>query len=126
MSAVVVSLLALAALAYVVVPALKHSDDPAPAPEAADAEQKKLRALGAILDLESEYESGRITSDELEVLRVEHERDAIDAMRELDVLEMTLSDDDLEAAIAAERDRLKCPSCGAPRGDQERCSACGA
>jgi len=103
----VATVLALAALAYVCAPLVKRETDALAAPgERFDAEDKKRRALEAILDLESDLELGKITGDEHDVLRAEHERDALDAMRELDVLEIAASDTALENAIAAERERI--------------------
>ncbi|HYI43996.1 MAG TPA: zinc ribbon domain-containing protein [Actinomycetota bacterium] len=126
MTIVVAALLACAALYYVCLPLLRRETEETASGDRLDAEEKKVRALEAILDLESDLELGRITADELEVLRAEHERDAIDAMRELDVLEMAASDSTVEKAIAAERDRITCPACGTRKVEEERCPSCGA
>ena len=107
MTAAIVAILMLVAVAYVVAPLLKKETDTfAPSDEGFEAREEKRRALEAILDLENDLESGKITADEHDVLRAEHERDALDSMRELDVLEVTASDTAIENAIAAERERI--------------------
>jgi rubrerythrin len=127
MSVAAVVIVALAGLAYVIAPLFKQDDaDQGADGRIADAEHRKARSLEAILDLEDDLAGGKITADEVAVLRSEHERDAIEALRELDVLEMTTTEDALEAAIAAERARIACPVCGARRTEDERCPSCGA
>ena len=127
MNELIILLLGVAALFYVLRPVIQGAAFEQVAPTGLDdASAKKAHALEALLDLETDLETGKLTKDEFEVLRAEHERDALDAMRELDVLEAAASGDRIEAEIAAERQRLLCPSCGARRPEEGRCPSCGA
>lgn len=125
---VLVTLLALAGLAFVLVPlargAVRESDDaPSPVDEARD---KKLSALAGIVDLEQERDAGKMSPEDFRSLRSEYERDALEALNELDRLGTDPADDELEREIAAARQKLACPSCGAPRTTGEPCPRCGA
>jgi len=106
-SLVLIIVLACAGLAYVLLPLLHP---PAGVPRSrtklTDAERRKSFALQAILDLESDHAAGKLTEDELASLRVEHEIEAVAAMRDLDVLQAD-ADDELETRVASERTRLE-------------------
>jgi hypothetical protein len=91
--------------------------------EAGDAEVRKAESLQAILELESELAAGAINRSEFEILRAERGRDALRAIRELDVARET-DDDEIELEIARLRAKL-CPNCGAPRTVGVRCESCG-
>jgi hypothetical protein len=127
--ALVVALLAAAALAYVIAP-LRRPDSEAlstgPSLEE-EAQERKGSALTAIVDLEDEARVGKLTQEELEPLREEYEREALLALEQLDQLAAPpRADDPLEAEIAAMKERLACPSCGAVRTSGGTCSRCDA
>ena len=86
MSFVVIGILAAAGLAYVLLPLLRPAAPVVIRPEVTDAESRKAFALQAILDLETDHAAGKLSDDELATLRIEHEVEAVAAMRELDVL----------------------------------------
>lgn len=125
----VVIVLVVLALLYVVQPFRRRENaemqsGPSPVQQ---AQEKKTAALTAIIDLEEEAQVGKLTARELEVLRATYEREALDALAQLDAMSASRSgDDDLEAEIAAAKQRLTCPSCGAPRASGGTCSRCGA
>lgn len=124
----VVIVLVVLALLYVVQPFRRKDTSEmhsGPSPAQA-AQEKKSAALTAIIDLEEEAQVGKLTAGELEVLRVTYEREALEALAQLDALSVPrLNDDPLEAEIAAVKQRLTCPSCGAPRASGGTCSRCG-
>lgn len=123
-----IALLACAAIAYV---ASAPRTAPRRFPDSLRASEDELRskkkaALGAIIDIEDERSVGKLSDDDFEILRREYEREALDALIELDGLETVNDDDALEAEIAAMRARLACPNCGAPRTGADVCERCGA
>lgn len=125
----VVIVLVVCALLYVVQP-FRRKDDaemqagPSPAQR---AHERKTAALTAIIDLEEEAQVGKLTPAELEALRSTYEREALDALAQLDAMSAPpIPNDPLEAEIAAVKKRLTCPSCGAPRASGGTCSRCGA
>lgn len=127
---IVVALAALAAAGFVIAPLLRRepeSSNVIPA-ELERAREEKTAALTAIIDLEEEAQVGKLTMSELEVLRAEYEREALDALQRMDALTTpaTAELDPLEAEIEAMRRRLACPSCGAMREPGATCSRCGA
>jgi cytochrome c-type biogenesis protein CcmH/NrfG len=127
MNEAIVLLLGFIALLYVAAPLWRGAAaEQVTSGRSNDAEMRKARALDALLDLEADYETGKLTRDEFEVMRTEQETDALNALRELDVLEASASGDDIEIKVAAERARLTCPSCGARRPEEGRCPSCGA
>ncbi len=128
--AVVVALLACVALVYVTNPLRRvpHEqplrEGPTPVEE---AQERKVSALSAIVDLEEEAAVGKLTIPELEALREGYEREALAALAQLDALAAPApADDPLEVEIAAMRKRLACPSCGALRDHEGTCSRCDA
>lgn len=127
--AVIVALLAAAALVYVIAPLRKPETEglsTGPSPED-EANERKGSALTAILDLEEEARVGKLTQDELEMLRAGYEREALLALELLDrIAAPPRVDDALEAEIAAMKKRLACPSCGAVRTSAGTCSRCDA
>ena len=121
-----VILLALAAVAYVVAPILRGPRRaPAPVDDNSEARARKDAALAAIIDLEADYAMGKLGTDDLESLRRAPEAQALRAIRTLRGAPVT-ADHELEREIAAVRSRLKCPNCGAARGESSPCPACGA
>ena len=125
----VVAVLAAAALLYVIAPL--HSGDQEELPTGPSLEEgareRKGMALTAILDLEEEARVGKLTKEELATLRNEYEREALLALEQLDRIAGPPGvDDALEAEIAAMKERLACPSCGALRTSGGACSRCDA
>ena len=79
----------------------------APEEPANDAAVRKTRALEAILDLEADLAAGKLAPEDFAAFKEIYQRDALTAMRELDVASQTLKDTDLEAEIAAARAELR-------------------
>lgn len=127
-AAIIVTLLAFAGLAFVLFPLTKGAiAEPEDAPSPVDeAREKKTAALAGIVDLEQERDAGKMTTEDFHSLRVEYERDAVEALNELDELGTDPVDDELEREIADARQKLACPSCGAPRTVGKPCQRCGA
>jgi hypothetical protein len=122
----VVAFIAIAGLAWVAAPLRWKRfalDDAARA--RSEAESNKRAALAALLDLEDELRLGKISEDDFAVLHADYEAEALVALRELDLIDASASDP-MEADIAAARERLTCPKCGAPRRAEKRCPRCGA
>ena len=125
---IVVAMLALAALVYVAGPLrrpprriVEGDFDPRSA-----LEERKHTALEALVDLEEEADMGKLDERELEVLKQRYEREALEALAALDSVDLVGTSDPLEAEIAAVKERLTCPACGAPREPGTRCARCGA
>lgn len=132
----VVLVVALAGIAatWVLAPALRRAPD-RPRPEGQgeedirrnELEDAKRVALVAIVDLEQELDSGKLNKADFATLRARYEADAVAALRELDSLrDSTTDDDQLEAEIAAIKERMTCPHCGAARRPGRPCERCGA
>ena len=125
--AVIVTVLAIAGLVFVLVPLAKGSvvenEDASPAID--DAREKKNAALAGIVDLEQERDAGKMTPEDFDALRTDYERDVIEALNELDEVGSDQADEDLEREIADARQKLACPSCGAPRSVGKPCPRCG-
>jgi hypothetical protein len=124
-----VALLVIVALIYVSAPIRRPrpaiDDDQA----TSEAEARKVTALTAILDLESERDMGKLSDADFDELRSTYENDALAALAELDAAAVIPATDPLEREIAAMRERLRagrCPRCGAARAPGMACSRCGA
>lgn len=100
--------------------------EPASGPDRrrAEAEAATRSALSGIVDIEEERSIGKLGDADFDVLRRQYEAQALAALRELDAINQ--APDDLEAEIAAMRERLACPECGAIRGTAKVCERCGA
>ena len=130
----VVALLAIIALIYVSAPIRRAPlDDGASIlddeGDTSEAEARKIAALTAILDLESERDVGKLSEADLAELRSTYEHDALAALADLDAAEALPATDPLEREIASLRHRLsqdQCPSCGAARPAGTTCARCGA
>lgn len=141
-----VAAVALAVLAWATLPLRKGSRDrlggtaeqhrldaPEPSHELEEAVADKRAALVAIVDLENERAVGKMSEEDFDALKAEYEAQALSALRAADALRDTAGrsahgqgwDDDLELEIAAIRERLRCPSCGAARTPGEACEQCG-
>jgi hypothetical protein len=126
--AFLIAVLGLVVLAWVALPLRRgpQVDAPLPSLKLEEANAKKRAALVAILDLENEQAAGKLSDGDFAVLRAEYETQALAALREADALrDSTFDDDDLEKEIAALRERLRCPNCGAARRPGEPCEQCG-
>ena len=120
--------LALAVLAWVAVPLRRGPkvDAPLPSPQLEEADARKRAALIAIVDIETERATGKLSEGDFVALRSDYETQALVALREADALrDSTYDDDELEQEIAAIRERLRCPDCGAARRPGEPCEQCG-
>ena len=120
-------LFACAALIYVGLPLRggprrEAAEIPSPAREAAE---KKTAALAGIVDLEQEHAAGKLSTEDLAELRAGYESEVLQALDELDVAGQSSPDEELEKEIAATRQQLACPSCGAPRSAGTPCVRCG-
>ena len=147
----VVVIVALTVLAWVALPLRRgpRSDAPLPSLELEEAEADKRSALVAIVDIENEHAVGKLSRPDLDALKAEYEARALEALRRAEALreeqplsasggqadqrssrrsrqEEWLDDDELELEIAAIRERLRCPSCGAARAPGAPCDRCGA
>jgi hypothetical protein len=112
MPAVVVTILALAGLAYVAA-ALASPAEGGPAPadgRHADLERRAHAALVAIIDLEDERDAGKLTTEDFEALVGAYEKDALAALDALDELGRAGPDDPVEREIAAVKARLRAAS----------------
>ncbi|MEA2452609.1 MAG: hypothetical protein QOG04_1319 [Actinomycetota bacterium] len=125
----VIGVLAVAALAFVAAP-LRRTETHDPGDPTSELENKKLVALTAILDLESERDVGKLSEEDFRELRTVYETEALDALHELDAMADPDVSDPLEAEIALVRARMgarRCRSCGAERKPGAApCPACGA
>jgi hypothetical protein len=101
-------------------------DEPLPSQQLEEANAKKRGALLAIVDIENERVTGKLSQTDFMALRSEYETQALLALREADALrDSTFDDEELEKEIAAIRERLRCPNCGAARRPGEPCERCG-
>jgi hypothetical protein len=127
--ALFVTVLTLGALAFVTVPLRRGRLEMADATDAlAEANAEKRSRLTALLELEEERYSGRLSDSDLEHLQPQYESEAVEAMKKVDALAQSPvdADSEIEAEIAHVKSTLRCPSCGAPRRSTERCPECGA
>lgn len=123
-----IAALGVAVLAWVVLPMRRgpQLDEPLPSQHLEEANAKKRAALVAIVDLENERATGKLSESDFAVLRTEYETQALVALREADALrDSTFDDDELEKEIAVLRERLTCPNCRAARRPGEPCEQCG-
>lgn len=135
-----------------------HSPDPG-LEKIKNLEARKESLLSAIKDIEFDYGLGKLSKEDFEELRDKYKVEAASALREIDILVnqsgKTMTDDDLEKEITAERkllltdyedeeiekeilsareaawqndeDQLVCPECGNEYGREDLfCSKCGA
>ncbi|HYP24406.1 MAG TPA: hypothetical protein VEV43_12600, partial [Actinomycetota bacterium] len=92
-----------------------------------EVEARKTTALSAIVDLENERLVGKLSDEDFDVLRVQYESEALQALTELDALRAESDEPDdasLEAEIAEMRQRLACPRCGSLRSTDGTCAQC--
>jgi len=144
--ALLVAAVALGVLAWVTLPLRKgprgrlggtaeqnRIDAPEPSRELEEAVADKRAALMAIVDIENERAVGKMSQADFDALKAEYEAQALTALRAADALRDSAErppqepewDDELELEIAALRERLSCPNCGAARTPGEACEQCG-
>ena len=121
----VIALLAIAGLVYVIAPVGRQRETLVEVRAESDAEEQKRVALAGILDLEEERDAGKLSDAEFKELRARYEHDAVAALHALEDTSQDVVDDRLEREIAAARAKLRCHTCGAPRGSATRCPSCG-
>jgi len=130
---IVGTLLALAALAWVLVPLFAHEARALVAPSAPPrrpAERGGEDAVDALREIEFDRATGKLSDTDYEALKTTYTARALAAMRARDaaVAERTLPVEDA-AEAAVQRVRLsmqECPSCGPrPEPDALYCSSCG-
>ena len=110
-------------------PILEEGPIPDDDPATSETQARKVAALTAILDLESERDVGKLSETDLAELRSIYEQEALAALAELDAAEALPAADPLEREIATLRHRLsrdRCPRCGAARPAGTTCARCGA
>jgi len=126
------TLLAVGALAYVLYPLLvapvpSRRVVPASAPAARPAEQE---AIIALREIEFDRATGKLSDADYAELKARYTARALQAMRADDVANASsgdATDDAIEAAVSAYRERMRsCPGCGPrPEPDAVYCSSCG-
>jgi len=120
--------LALGALAFVLVPLfLETPAAPEPAP-AADPQEStpSQRAIDALREVEFDRETGKLSESDYTTMKESYTREALAAMRAEESAQASVSDDELEAMISAQRASHACPHCGAAsEPDAIYCSTCG-
>ncbi len=125
-AAVVIGLLTIIAILYVVRPIGRGHTELVEPDDTSDAQDRKRVALAGILDLEDERDGGKLSNDDFRALKLRYERDAVQALKELDAAGSTNLEAQLEREIAEARHKLTCATCGAPRDvDTARCPSCG-
>ena len=118
----VVGVLMLLAAAYVATPLRGTGPRWIDTDPVEEADARKRAALGALVDLDAELEVDKLSAADHESLKRQYEAAALAALDELERLEAL--GDPLEAEIAARRDALTCPTCGALRTRGEPCPDC--
>jgi hypothetical protein len=120
------TVLALAALAFVLVPlfAAPRRPDLAPRPLTPEA---PVDAIAALREVEFDRETGKLSDSDYATLKAEYTRDALAALRAQDAAPSGVSDAEVEAMILAYRvPRRACVTCGPrPETDALYCSTCG-
>ncbi|HEY7895332.1 MAG TPA: zinc ribbon domain-containing protein [Gemmatimonadaceae bacterium] len=121
------TVLALAALAFVLVPlfAAPRAVD-APAPPIADS-GTSAEAIAALREVEFDRETGKLSDSDYTALKAAYTRDALAALRAEDAVPGRVSDAEVEAMILAYRaPNRACATCGPrPEPDANYCSTCG-
>jgi len=127
-AAITIAVAALAALVWVLQPLRTPGTSVSGWPlSTEEAEARKRAALEAILDMEGELATGKLTEEDFAILRAQYASEAIQALKELDGSSRAdaVADDVIEQEIARIRAGMACPHCGASKtgGTCERCHA---
>lgn len=130
-----VATLALGVLVWASLPVRRHTGTDLDAAESSreleEANASKRAALMAIVDIENERAVGKMSTPDFDALKSEYEAQALRALRAADALRHSPEQtgrhgDEVELEIAAVRERLRCPNCGAARTPGAPCEQCGA
>ncbi len=123
------TLLAVGALAFVLYPLIAgpvvvRRLPFAPAPSAKPAEHE---AVVALREIEFDRVTGKLSDADYEELKARYTARALEAMRAASSESLVGTDDAIEAAVRAYRERMKsCATCGPrPEPDAVYCSNCG-
>jgi formate dehydrogenase maturation protein FdhE len=131
MAALVVgTLLALGALAFVLYPVFFGTSRKAPPPPRARlVETDESSAVAALRELEFDRATGKLSDADYAELKARYTKSAVAEMRRSASTDASArpTDDELEAQVRAQRQRLAgCPTCGPrPESDAVYCSNCG-
>lgn len=131
MTALIVgTLLALAALAYVLYPLFADPGEQQPQAEEAPYEPTGEDAVDALREIEFDRATGKLSDADYAALKATYTEQALAAMRAGDsavAVAALLAEDAAEAAVLKYRARLaSCPACGPrPETDARYCSDCG-
>ncbi len=132
MAALVVgTLLALGALAFVLYPVFFGSGRRLPSPpRAKPVESDDASAVAALRELEFDRATGKLSDSDYTELKARYTKSAVAEMRRQSASadpSIRPTDDELEAQVRAQRQRLGgCPTCGPrPESDAVYCSNCG-
>jgi rubrerythrin len=91
-----------------------------------EADERKHAAILAILELEEENQTGKLSDGDLVALRSQYESAALQALRELEELGAEARvEDEFEAEIERLKEQMRCPKCGATRPANQTCPSCG-
>lgn len=127
------TVLAVAALAFVLYPVFAGSLAPArpPASPAPESEASATaRAVEALREVEFDRATGKLSESDYADLKATYTREALAALRSEDAARAPAEpggEDEIEAAIRRHRDRhASCTACGPrPESDARYCSECG-
>lgn len=121
------TVLALAALAFVLVPLFAAPRAPQLASPRSSAPDAPVDAIAALREVEFDRETGKLSDSDYATLKAEYTRDALAALRAQDAATSGVSDAEVEAMILAYRTpRRSCDTCGPrPEADALYCSSCG-
>jgi hypothetical protein len=127
------TLLAIAAMAFVLAPLFREGSMPAPADgagvAAADARSREESAVEALREIEFDRATGKLADADYATLRARYTRQAVAAMRAA-AKGVVVDESDVEAVIRrAKEARANAPACAAhgprPERDALYCSECG-
>ncbi|HEY7878498.1 MAG TPA: zinc ribbon domain-containing protein [Gemmatimonadaceae bacterium] len=122
------TVLALAALAFVLFPLFRDSSRAEPVFASEPPEETgAARAVAALREVEFDRETGKLSDADYTSLKATYTREALAAMRAEDAASGGVSDDEVEAMIHAYRAAARaCETCGPrPEPDAAYCSTCG-
>lgn len=124
------TVLALAALGFVLWPLFRDQAAPVPPPllstdRSASEHAAAQRAVDALREVEFDRETGKLSDHDYAALRAAYTREALAALRAEDAADV--GDDEVEAVVLAYRARHPvCVACGPrPEPDAIYCSSCG-
>lgn len=101
--------------------------DTARSDEIERADLDKRSALEALVEVDEDHATGKLSTEDFVMLKTEYEKRALTALKALDVARARAAgDDDIEREIAAIRAQLACPSCGGLRSGEGVCPRCDA